>query len=76
MKNVWNEQHYRLERTTVGDLIATRPQLLKLETTFTYARPTRTVRVVLGWCCLYLPDEPDSLWLLAIHDPDLARDIG
>ena len=29
-----------------------------------------------GWVPVYLPDEPDPLWLLTIHDPDLDRDIG
>ena len=74
--DVWNSQAHRFERTTVGDLLANSPPLLKLETTFTHARKTRTVRVALGWFALYLPDEPDPLCLLTIHDPDLDRDIG
>ncbi len=63
--DVWNSQDHRFERTTVGDLMAASP-----------ARKTRTVRVALGWFAVYLPDEPDPLWLLTIHDPDLDRDIG
>jgi len=74
--DVWNERLQRLERETVGCLITTMPPMLKLETTFTHARKTRTVRVCLGWLKLYLPDVPHPLWLLAIHDPDLDRDIG
>jgi hypothetical protein len=74
--DVWNSHGHRFERTTVGALLAESPTLLKLETTFTHARKTRTVRVALGWFAVYLPDEPDPLWLLTIHDPDLDRDIG
>jgi hypothetical protein len=74
--DVWNSQNHRFERTTVDALLADSPPLLKLETTFTHARQTRTVRVALGWFTVYLPDEPDPLWLLTIHDPDLDRDIG
>jgi len=74
--DVFKERLQRVERETVGDLIATMPPLLKLETTFTHARKTRTVRVSLGWLRLYLPATPTPLWLLAIHDPDLDRDIG
>jgi hypothetical protein len=74
--DVFNDRLQRFERETVGDLIATMRPMLKLETTFTHARKTRTVRVALGWLTLYLPDEPDPLWLLAIHDPDLDHDIG
>ena len=74
--DVWNSQAHRFERTTVGTLLANSPSLLKLETTFTHARQTRTVHVALGWLTIYLPDEPDPLWLLTVHDPDLNRDIG
>lgn len=74
--DVWNDRRHRFERTTVGALMADRPIRLKLETTFTHARRTRTVHVALGWFPVYLPDEPDPLWLLTIHDPDLDRDIG
>jgi hypothetical protein len=74
--DVWNDRLQRLERETVGDLMVTMRPMLKLEATFRHARKTRTVRVALGWLTLYLPDEPDPLWLLAIHDPDLDRDIG
>lgn len=74
--DVWNSHDHRVERTTVGILLADCPTLLKLETTFTHARQTRTVRVALGWFPIYLPDEPDPLWLLTVHDPDLDRDIG
>ncbi len=73
---VWNERLPRFEREPVGDLITTMPPMLKLETTFTHARKTRTVRVALGWLRLRLPNEPSPLWLLAIHDPDLDRDIA
>lgn len=34
------------------------------------------MRVTLGWFTVYLPDEPDPLGLLTVHDPDLDRDIG
>ena len=74
--DVWSNHDHRFERTTVGALMADSPTRLKLETTFTHARQTRTVRVALGWFAVYLPDEPDPLWLLTIHDPDLDRDIG
>lgn len=74
--DVWNDRRHRFERTTIGALMAARPVMLKLETTFTHARQTRTVHVALGWVPVYLPDEPDPLWLLTIHDPDLDRDIG
>lgn len=74
--DVFNDRLQRFERETVGDLIATMPPMLKLEATFTHARQTRTVQVALGWLSLYLPDESDPFWLLAIHDPDLDRDIG
>ena len=74
--DVWNSQGHRFERTTVGALMTDSPTRLKLETTFTHARKTRTVRVALGWFAVYLPDEPDPLWLLTIHDPELDRDIG
>ncbi len=74
--DVWNSQAHRFERTTVGALLADSPTRLKLETTFTHARATRTARVALGWFAIYLPDEPDPLWLLTVHDPDLDRDIG
>src|SRR5258707_10718066 len=62
--DVWNSHDHRFERTTVGDLLADSPTQLKLETTFTHARKTRTVRVALGWFAVYLPDEPHPLWLL------------
>jgi hypothetical protein len=74
--DVWNSHGHRFERTTVGALLADSPTLLKLETTFTHARKTRTVRVALGWFPIYLPDEPNPLWLLTVHDPHLDRDIG
>jgi hypothetical protein len=74
--DVWNDRYHRFERTTIGALMADRPVLLKLETAFTHARQMRTVHVALGWVPVYLPDEPDPLWLLTIHDPDLDRDIG
>jgi len=74
--DVWNDRLKRFERDTVGTLILTMPPMLKLETTFTHARKTRTVQVALGWLNVYLPDDPHPLWLLAIHDPDLDRDIG
>ncbi len=74
--DIWNSHDHHFERTTVGRLLADSPTLLKLETTFTHARKTRTVRVALGWLSLYLPDEPEPLWLLTVHDPDLDRDIG
>jgi hypothetical protein len=74
--DVWNEHLQRFERETVGDLIATMPPMFKLETTFTHARKTRTVRVSLGWLRLHLPNQSTPLWLLAIHDPDLDRDYG
>ncbi len=74
--DIWDECRHRFERTTVGHLRATLPSMLKLETTFTHARQTRTVQVALGWLSLYLPDEDTPLWLLAIHDPDLDRDIA
>jgi hypothetical protein len=50
--------------------------MLKLEATFTHARKQRTPQVSLGWLEIRLPDEQDPLWLLAIHDPELDRDIG
>jgi hypothetical protein len=74
--DVWTSHAHRFERTTVGDLLVDSPAQLKLETTFTHARKTRTVRVALGWVAVYLPDASDPLWLLTIHDPDLDRDIG
>ncbi len=74
--DVWNSHDHRFERTTVGALLADSPTRLKLETTFTHARKTRTGRVALGWFAIYLPEEPAPLWLLTIHDPDLDRDIG
>ncbi len=74
--DIWNDQLHRFERTTIGDHMTTMPSMLKLETTFTHARQIRTVQVALGWSSLYLPDEDLPLWLLAIHDPDLDRDIG
>jgi len=74
--DVYNERLNRLERETVADLIATMPSMLKLETTFTHARHTRTVQVSLGWLKLHLPADERPLWLLAIHDPELDRDIG
>jgi hypothetical protein len=74
--DVYNERLDRLERERLADLIATMPPLLKLEASFTHARQTRTVQVALGWLKLFLPDDDCPLWLLAIHDPDLDRDIG
>jgi hypothetical protein len=74
--DVFNDRLHRFEREMVGDLIKTMRPMFKLETTFTHARQTRTVRVSLGWLEIYLPDEPRPLWLLAIHDPDLDRDFG
>jgi hypothetical protein len=73
---VWNDCRQRFERTTLGDLMDDSPTRLRLEATFTHARKTRTVRLALGWFSVYLPDEPDPLWLLTVHDPDLDRDIG
>ncbi len=52
------------------------PALLKLEASFTHARKTRTTHIRLGWLKIRLPDWESPLWLLAIHDPDLERDIG
>ena len=74
--DVWNDRRHRFERTTLGTLMADSPTQLKLEAPFTHARKTRTVRLALGWFSVYLPDEPDPLWLLTVHDPDLDRDIG
>jgi hypothetical protein len=74
--DVWNSHTHRFERTTLGALMADGPTLLKLETTFTHARQTRTVHVALSWFTVYLPDEPDPLGLLTVHDPDLNREIG
>src|SRR5258707_3916450 len=74
--DVYNERLDCLERETLTDLIATMPPLLKLEASFTHARQTRTAQVGLGWLKLYLPSDERALWLLAIHDPDLDRDIG
>lgn len=74
--DVFNDRLQRFERETVGDLIKTMRPMFKLETTFTHARQTRTVRVSLAWLEIYLPDEPQPLWLLAIHDPDLDRDFA
>jgi hypothetical protein len=73
---VYNNRLQRWESEAVGDLIASMPPMLKLETTFTYARSQRTVQVALGWLELRLPDDPRPLWLLAIHDPALDRDFG
>lgn len=73
---VYNDRLQRWEAGTVGDLIATMPPMLKLETTFHHARTQRTVQVALGWLELRLPGEEHSLWLLAVHDPDLDRDFG
>ena len=74
--DVYNERLNCLERETLADLIATMPPMLKLEASLTHARHTRTVQVSLGWLKLYLPADKRPLWLLAIHDPDLNRDIG
>ena len=74
--DVWNSHDHRFERTTLGDLMTDSPTRLNLEATFTHARKTRTVRLALGWFSVYLPDEPDPLWLLTVHDPDLDRNIG
>jgi hypothetical protein len=74
--DVYNERLDCLERETLTDLIATMPPLLKLEASFTHARQTRTAQVGLGWLKLYLPSDERALWLLAIHAPDLDRDIG
>ncbi len=52
------------------------PSMLKLEASFTHARQSRTVQVALCWLKLYLPGDERPLWLLAIHDPDLDRDIA
>lgn len=73
---VYNDRLQRWEDDSVGELIATMPPMLKLEATFQHARTWRTVQVALGWLELRLPGEERSLWLLAIHDPDLDRDIG
>jgi hypothetical protein len=73
---VYNNRLDRWESTSVGDLIATMPPMLKLEATFQHARTYRTVQVALGWLELRLPGEEHSLWLLALHDPDLDRDMG
>jgi len=72
----YNDRLNRWESTSVGDLIATLPPMLTLEATFHHARTQRHVRVALGWLEIRLPGEEHSLWLLAIHDPDLDRDIG
>ncbi len=74
--DVWNDRRHRFERTTLGVLMADCPTRLQLETTLTHARKTRTVQVALGWLTVYLPDEPDPLWVLTIRDPDLNRTIG
>lgn len=74
--DVYNERLHCLERETLADLIATMPPMLHLEASFTHARQRRTVQVGLGWLKLFLPDDDRPLWLLAIHDPDLDRDIG
>ncbi len=74
--DVYNERLHCLERETLADLIATMPAMLKLEASFTHARQTRTVQVALGWLKVYLPADERALWLLAVHDPDLNRDIG
>ncbi len=74
--DVYNERLNRLERETLADLIATMPPMLKLEANFTHARHTRTVQVSLGWLKLFLPDDDRPFWLLAIHDPELDRNIA
>ena len=74
--DVYNERLKCWERESLADLIATMPAMLKLEATFTHARQTRTTRLGLGWLKIRLPDWETPLWLLAIHDPDLDRDIG
>jgi hypothetical protein len=71
-----DDQLERWEDDSVGELIASMPPMLTLEATFQHARTRRTVQVALGWLELRLPGEERSLWLLAIHDPDLDRDIG
>jgi hypothetical protein len=73
---VYNERLNRFEPERIGDLIHTLPPMLRLETCFTHARHTRTVKVALGWLPVRLPGDDRPLWLLAIHDPDLDRDIG
>jgi hypothetical protein len=74
--DVYNDRLDCLERERLADLIATMPPMLKLEASFTHARHRRTVQVALGWLKLFLPGDERPLWLLAIHDPDLDRDIG
>ena len=73
---VYNTRLQRWETESVGGLIASMPPMLKLEATFVHARTQRTVQVALGWLELRLPNHAHSLWLLAIHDPDLDRDFG
>jgi len=73
---VYNDRLDRWESASVGDLIASMPPMLTLEATFHHARTQRHVRVDLGWVEIRLPGEEEALWLLAIHDPDLDRDIG
>ena len=73
---VYNSRLQRWESEVVGDLIASMPPMLKLEATFEHARAQRTVQLALGWLELRLPNDEHSLWLLAIHDPDLDRDFG
>jgi len=55
--DVYNERLKRVERETLADLIATRPPMLNLETSFSQARQSRTVEVALGWLKLYLPGD-------------------
>jgi hypothetical protein len=73
---VYNDRLRRWESASVGDLIATMPPMLTLEATFSHARKQRSTQVSLGWVVMRLPGEQDPLYLLAIHDPDLDRDIG
>lgn len=73
---VYNSRLQRWESEAVGDLIASMPPMLKLEATFEHARAQRTVQLALGWLELRLPNDEHSLWLLAIHDPDLDRNFG
>ena len=72
---VYNARLDRWEQETLGDLTASVPLETELKVSFTHARRVRKVKVGLGWLKIRLPAKQTPLWVVAVHDPDLDRDL-
>jgi hypothetical protein len=72
---VYNSRLKRWESELLFDLVATVPFQFEQSVRFTHARVERQVRLSFGWFAFRLPDNPQTLWALVVHDPEREHDL-